>query len=167
MLVGHNGRLLERTNEYREKVRKSVLKWHKEVGHSQSTKDKIRESQKKNKELFSQQKTGDKNPTKRLDVRLKMSLAQKGKKKGEKAWNWNGGKGYERGDDWDTQRKLCYKRDKYICQDCGIVRSKTLLAAHHLIGYRYTMNNDLSNLITLCFPCHGKRHGRGKDYPPK
>ena len=163
MLVGHNGRLLERTNEYREKVRKSVLKWHKEVGHSQETKDKIRESQKKNKQLFSQQKMGVKNPmygkTPSEEVKEKIRI----KLKGSNAWNWQGGVAYYRGEDWNEKRKLCYKRDKYICQDCGIVRSKSLLAAHHLIAWRLTKDNSLENLITLCLKCHGKRHGRPKN----
>lgn len=53
------------------------------------------------------------------------------------------------------------KRDSYICQDCK--KEKLNLIVHHIDesrkNGRSVMNNDLSNLVTLCRNCHGKRHG--------
>jgi len=56
---------------------------------------------------------------------------------------------------WRELRKLVYRRDNFLCQECGCKTSKKRkLHAHH-IDYDPT-NNDLLNLITLCNVCHGK-----------
>lgn len=54
---------------------------------------------------------------------------------------------------WHELRKIIYKRDGWICQECDKHCHKDI-ACHH-IDYD-TLNNDLSNLITLCSSCHGK-----------
>lgn len=58
-------------------------------------------------------------------------------------------------------------RDKWQCQDCDLEfhRGQTRLlldngtivhlTVHHIDAD--TMNNTDSNLISLCFPCHGRR----------
>ncbi len=72
-----------------------------------------------------------------------------------------------RGNDWETLRIEVYKRDKYICQDCGVrcigkrdykQDSLRVIQCHHLENYKKNKNNNKSNLITLCLKCHLKRH---------
>jgi hypothetical protein len=72
-----------------------------------------------------------------------------------------------RGNDWETIRKEIYKRDKYICQDCGVkcqskrdyADSNKLIQCHHIENYN-GKNNNSQNLITLCLKCHIKRHNK-------
>lgn len=49
-------------------------------------------------------------------------------------------------------------RDGFNCVDCGQASN---LVVHHKDNSRKTekMNNSLSNLVTLCRPCHASRHG--------
>jgi len=73
-----------------------------------------------------------------------------------------------RGNDWETLRKEIYKRDNYICQDCGIKcqskrdykNSDSIIQCHHIENYKKGHNNKKSNLITLCLKCHLKRHNK-------
>ena len=61
--------------------------------------------------------------------------------------------GFDRGKNWNTQRKKALKRDNYRCQDCGV---KARLDVHHLIPYRFKKSNALKGLISLCRSCHFK-----------
>ena len=158
-----------RTAEIKEKVRQSVLKWHREVGHSEKTKEKIRLSQKKNKELFRSQKLGDKNPAKRPDVRLKMSLAQRG----DKSFRWKGGitklyvgiRGLWEYGEW---HKKIRERDCWACQICkkhgGKIDVDHIIPLYKLI-MQYNIKTiedarncealwDINNGRVLCNPCH-------------
>jgi ribosomal protein L37AE/L43A len=53
--------------------------------------------------------------------------------------------------DWNIARKLALKRDNYTCQKC---RRTERLQVHHLVDFKKTQDNLLSNLITLCIYCH-------------
>lgn len=58
-------------------------------------------------------------------------------------------------------RSLVFQRDKKRCQLCG--KRKRILAVHHKDfsgdgGTWEYSNNNLDNLMTLCFICHGKIH---------
>ena len=53
-------------------------------------------------------------------------------------------------------------RDNYSCQECGV--TGTLLEAHHIIPKRLRGANTLSNLITLCHPCHEKVTNREENF---
>lgn len=57
-------------------------------------------------------------------------------------------------------REMVFKRDKYTCQQCGVVGGT--LNAHHIKAY--SNNEDLrisvDNGITLCHSCHKKAHGK-------
>jgi hypothetical protein len=67
--------------------------------------------------------------------------------------------------DWHELRKLIYKRDDWICQECGIKchnTSRQRIQCHH-IDYD-EQNNDPSNLITLCAVCHGKTNFKRSDW---
>lgn len=58
------------------------------------------------------------------------------------------------GDDWDKIRYLVYLRDRFTCQHCGVQGKR--LDVHHKIPFLVSFDNSLSNLITLCRPCHMK-----------
>lgn len=55
-------------------------------------------------------------------------------------------------------RKAVLARDAYTCQDCGI--SDVLLTAHHIKAFILypELRYDISNGLTLCYPCHERRH---------
>lgn len=86
---------------------------------------------------------------------------------GENSTRWRGGTVRYYGPDWERQRDIARKRDNYTCQDCGITEKEfgKKLEVHHKkpfksFGYipikndNHKQANDLSNLITLCIPCH-------------
>lgn len=82
-------------------------------------------------------------------------------KSGEKHPHWRGGHNNYRGENWNRQRKLAYKRDSGVCQYCG-KRPKTdehRCEVHHIKRFMdfngdYVTANQLTNLITLCQHCH-------------
>lgn len=55
-------------------------------------------------------------------------------------------------------RKQVKERDEFTCQDCGA--TDVMLAAHHIKPYVLfpDLGYDVSNGLTLCYPCHEKRH---------
>ena len=63
---------------------------------------------------------------------------------------------------WKSMRKKALERDNNTCQICGANDRK--LMVHHKdhkgrnLPSLKMMNNDLSNLITLCYPCHTHIH---------
>lgn len=72
---------------------------------------------------------------------------------------WEGGRSFEPyADDWQMISRQIRHRDKYTCQDCGEVygRGRAGLHVHHIDADK--MNNEWSNLITLCHRCHGRAH---------
>ena len=44
-------------------------------------------------------------------------------------------------------------KDNFTCQHCG--KRGIILDVHHIIPLRLGGSDDISNLITLCRPCHG------------
>lgn len=64
---------------------------------------------------------------------------------------------------WHELRKLVYKRDNWICQECGRHCGRKLGIACHHIDYDIS-NNDLSNLVTLCVRCHAKTNFKREDW---
>lgn len=62
------------------------------------------------------------------------------------------------GPNWQHIRKLVLQRDHYTCQSCGATERDQPFHVHHKIPLRsFTSNelaNQLSNLTTLCPPCH-------------
>jgi len=62
---------------------------------------------------------------------------------------------------WQKIRKLCYERDNWTCQKCGVkcvskdkkVLSRTI-QCHHKVRWLVTQDDSLENLITLCVKCH-------------
>ncbi len=78
---------------------------------------------------------------------------------GEKHHMWRGGVGFKYSrylgnDIWDQIRWGILKRDKYICQKCGL-ESKSL-HVHHKIPFIISKDDSDQNLISLCAPCYKK-----------
>jgi len=74
---------------------------------------------------------------------------------GENHWGWKGGP-IKYGPNWKRQKSKALKRDNYICRACGSTQD---LHVHHIKPSRtfdgdWRTANVLSNLITLCHPCH-------------
>lgn len=87
---------------------------------------------------------------------------------------WSGGVASWYGETWKKQREKALERDGYVCQSCGIseneYRSKVGrgLDVHHIIplgafesgsSIDYKAANRVSNLVSLCLPCHSKWEG--------
>ena len=75
---------------------------------------------------------------------------------------WTGGEHKYYGRGWEKQRIRVIERDKHTCQKCGKTEDELNrnLDVHHIIPFRifglknYEKANRLSNLISLCNPCH-------------
>lgn len=59
-----------------------------------------------------------------------------------------------RSDEWRMLRQLVLKNDKFYCQRCDKKFPNSELTAHHIVPRDDGGVDDLSNLITLCNPCH-------------
>ena len=61
-------------------------------------------------------------------------------------------------------RMAIMKRDNFTCQDCGMVADESeesdLLHVHHVVFVKHDKTRifDPSNVATLCYSCHRKRH---------
>jgi len=57
-------------------------------------------------------------------------------------------------------RQMCFKRDNWECQICGLSQNEVPLHCHHIEGYTKNplIGNDIDNVITLCKMCHKKVH---------
>jgi hypothetical protein len=66
-------------------------------------------------------------------------------------YDWDG-----YGDDWEDLSKSVLKRDNHNCQRCQEERGP--LQAHHINPRSQGGKDTLSNLITLCRPCHAVQH---------
>lgn len=89
---------------------------------------------------------------------------------------WRGGTEWYYGPNWEDQRLATIKRDAGRCQDCGKPASEMPRSpdVHHktrLGWYKEEYDepawwenaNVLSNLVTLCPPCHKKREWESSD----
>jgi 5-methylcytosine-specific restriction endonuclease McrA len=149
-----------------EEFKKKLSKIHKERGTGKWLLGRHHSEERKRKNSLSHKGilAGDKNPTKRPEVRKKISETMKknGTTKGknnpmygkikEKSPNWRGGISFEPYSlDWtNTLRRAIRERDNYICRLCGQYGQ----FVHHI---NYDKKNcNPNNLITLCKRCHGK-----------
>lgn len=98
---------------------------------------------------------------------------ESGRFAGENNGAWNGGDISYYGANWLGQRELARERDCYKCMDCGISELEygRELSVHHIKKFRdfngdWQSANRLENLLSVCEPCHRKRHkfdcGRGR-----
>lgn len=94
--------------------------------------------------------------------------------RGEKNTNFNPDLVDEYGPNWHEQRRKCLKRDNYKCIDCDATQEQHNdvygcdLIVHHVTPRRrfvtdgeldWESANRLSNLRTVCHPCHGRWEG--------
>ena len=85
--------------------------------------------------------------------------------KGENSPFWE--EGYDRyyGANWQEKRKEARERDGYKCQDCGVSEQELEipLHVHHINPIKNFDDvedaNRLSNLVSLCQPCHNRWEG--------
>lgn len=91
---------------------------------------------------------------------------------GENSGTWTGGKITYYGPNWLAQRRAARMRDRYTCQRCGIgeLQYGQELSVHHLVPFilinDYLTANELSNLLSVCEPCHRIIHS-GDNHPSK
>lgn len=82
--------------------------------------------------------------------------------KGDKHYNWKGGKPWERfaTPEYQEWRNKVLKRDYHTCQHCGETHAK--IDAHHIKSYKDypKLRYKVSNGLTLCRACHWKVHGK-------
>lgn len=102
--------------------------------------------------------------------------------KGSNNPSWIDGRSYNkrcyRGNDWESQRLLAYKRDNFTCQICQekcVAKNRKnknqdhhlIIQCHHIVSWHLTQDNSLENLITLCASCHKKLHEGTATLPSK
>ena len=89
---------------------------------------------------------------------------------GENNPMWNGGDSdsERRNSEYIHWRIAVFKRDGFTCQDCGYkngvgVKRKDL-HAHHIVAWieSIELRYEVENGITLCVPCHIKKHLKTK-----
>lgn len=103
---------------------------------------------------------------KRLCVDCSAIISRKAKKRCIKCHNKNQDKGlskertkFSASKKWAKKRISCFERDNYTCTVCG-VRGGVVLNAHHIVRYvdSKELRLELSNLVTVCVPCHKEIH---------
>lgn len=80
--------------------------------------------------------------------------------------NWASKHDY--GKDWNTKLKESIrKRDNYQCRNCNITEEEQLIVIGYVLHVHHIdydkQNNNINNLITLCFWCHC-RSNFNRDY---
>lgn len=107
------------------------------------------------------------NPSKRPDVKAKISEANSGERNG--MWGMTESKNHA----WKpfveqesrrcappSARDITLRRDEHKCQCCGKSQDEAReeygfgLDVHHITPYRYTKDHDPENLMTVCRTCH-------------
>ena len=94
--------------------------------------------------------TGDNNPAKRPDVRVKFS--------GDNNWNWRGGITSENKKQrvlfQRTLQRKVFERDNFTCQECK--GRGGWLQADHVKSWKDfpELRFDINNCRTLCMSCH-------------
>lgn len=93
-----------------------------------------------------------------------------GAEAGESHWNWKGGRETYYGPNWFSQRNKALDRDEWTCRRCGMENDEHKsefgghgLCVHHIRRFKsfedYREANKLSNLLTVCIPCHAEVEG--------
>lgn len=83
-------------------------------------------------------------------------------RRGEDNPNWTGGTADPDayGPNWGRQKRKAKKRDEHSCQVCSYKSGGSkYLDVHHIIPIKHfdgdwQTANELTNLISLCRPCH-------------
>jgi DNA-directed RNA polymerase subunit RPC12/RpoP len=62
-------------------------------------------------------------------------------------------------DHWDKLRQKVLSRDGNRCTECGATAQEEVLHVHHITPIAEGGRHSMSNLTTLCHPCHEDVHG--------
>lgn len=170
----------KRTEEQKQKMSDAHIKRHLDPKYKERQRKIQLERWKKDEERNKQSERMLKMHKERPEIRKKISESMKGRKftiehleklsiagrnrediKGENSHFWNGGKHDDQyPDDFSLylKRKI-RKRDKYICQSCGLnMYGSKFGHVHHIDGSKE--NCDEKNLVLLCITCHNAVHGK-------
>lgn len=63
-------------------------------------------------------------------------------------------------EEWNALKYAVIKRDHQRCKRCDRRFKINDLSAHHIIARKNGGSNDMTNLVTLCSPCHDFVEGR-------
>jgi len=64
-----------------------------------------------------------------------------------------------------TLRKKAFERDNFACKKCGFEdKTNAKLEAHHITPLCLGGEDELNNLITLCFDCHHFAPNKKEDF---
>lgn len=81
---------------------------------------------------------------------------------------------FYKGKAWRRVRAAALERDHYLCQDCLAakrrgerIRARRATMVHHILPREDYPELELAldNLISLCDPCHNKRHPEKGERP--
>lgn len=160
------------THTYKANVAKGVMK-HFSNGHKPHNLGKSWSEETRKKISISH--LGKPHPRTEQQI-INLSKARKGKPimglRGEKHWNWQGGKTKEgvkirESLEYTIWRRKVFERDNYTCQDCGSKcgNGKAIkLQADHIKSFAHhpELRLDIDNGRTLCEPCHRKTPTYGR-----
>ena len=88
---------------------------------------------------------------------------------GSESFNWKGGLTPERqafysSEEWCFAVKEVWKRDKGVCQKCGVIHNNGLRGTfhiHHIVSFQVReKRSEVSNLVLLCKTCHRWVHSK-------
>ena len=65
---------------------------------------------------------------------------------------------YLKGDDISRRRREVFERDGYKCKVCGAAVDWETGELDHIQGGLVGRHDDMSNLQTICAPCHRAKH---------
>jgi len=82
--------------------------------------------------------------------------------RGDRSPHWQGGEYPYYGPNWKAQRRSARRRDGHCCRHCGVSAEQLTeaISVAHIVPFRafglarYREANALSNLLSLCRPCH-------------
>lgn len=120
------------------------------------------------KKFYAEEKSISSGKKKYCSVACNPNTIKKGQYSKEKHPMWRGEARSEdvrdrESDACKSWRREVMERDKFKCQDCGCGGT---MSAHHIKRFRdfKELRFDVSNGITLCWPCHSKVNGNEKKH---
>ncbi|MBI5880251.1 MAG: DEAD/DEAH box helicase [Chloroflexi bacterium] len=98
-------------------------------------------------------------PTELITTGYWLSVADETVERLREAGLWSNDRN-DYGPNWQEQRRKTRERDNFRCRNCGVAETDAEHHVHHIQPFRtfggYLAANQLSNLLTLCPPCHAR-----------